>query len=164
LNRFIRSLFYLSILGMSALAGCAARTTGLTPAQIAVLQQEGFAPAADSSWQLGLSDKVLFASNSDVLNPDTSMRLEGLGKNLKSVEITKLRVEGHTDGYGTDAYNDQLSLHRAQAVADEFESAGFLETNIIVRGLGKRNPVANDNTPGGQAQNRRVSIIVPPDQ
>ena len=163
LSRFARVLFYAALLGMTGLAGCAA-PSGLTPAQIAMLRQQGFTPAPDSSWQLGLSDKVLFAENSDNIAPSTDKRIEGIGRDLASVDISKLRVEGHTDGFGADAYNDQLSFHRAQAVADAFESVGFLGSNIIVRGLGKQDPVADDNTPGGAAQNRRVSIIVPSDQ
>lgn len=145
------------------LVGCAS-PSGLTPAQISVLQQQGFSPYQNSSWQLGLDDKILFASNSDRINPDTAIRIEGIGRALAAVEITKLRVEGHTDDYGTDAYNDQLSLHRAQVVADKFDEAGFLPSNIIVRGLGKQNPVTVENTAEAQAQNRRVSIIVSADQ
>jgi outer membrane protein OmpA-like peptidoglycan-associated protein len=147
----------------AGLAGCAA-PSGLTPMQITVLQQQGFSPSPDSSWELGLSDKILFASNSDRIKPETATRIAGIGRVLVSVQITKLHVEGHTDNYGTDAYNDALSLRRAQVVADELEGAGFLPPNVIVRGLGKLDPVADENTMADQMQNRRVSIIVPADQ
>jgi len=146
-----------------ALAACAT-PPGLTPAQIAVLQQQGFSPGPDSSWQLGVADKILFDSNSDRLKPDTASRIAGIGRTLTSVEITRLRVEGHTDEYGTDAYNNQLSQRRAQTVANEFVRAGFLASNIIVRGLGKQDPVSDETTPEGQWENRRVSIIVPANQ
>ncbi len=152
-----------ALLLAAALAGCAT-PTGLNPAQIAVLQQQGFSPGTGSSWQFGVADKILFASNSDRLDPDTATRIADMGRILASVDITKLRIEGHTDEYGTDAYNEQLSLRRAQAVADEFEQVGFLPANLILRGLGKTDPVTTENTPEGQAENRRVSIIVPADQ
>jgi outer membrane protein OmpA-like peptidoglycan-associated protein len=147
----------------AALAGCAT-PSGLNPAQIAVLQQQGFSPGAGSSWQFGVADKILFASNSDRLDPDTATRIEDMGRILASVDITKLRIEGHTDEYGTDAYNAQLSLRRAEAVADEFEHVGFVAANLIIRGLGKTDPVGEETTPEGQAENRRVSIIVPAGQ
>jgi outer membrane protein OmpA-like peptidoglycan-associated protein len=148
---------------MLGLSGCASRVVGFTPAQIAVLQQQGFSPS-NGNWELGISDKVLFATNSDQIDPTTGLRIEMIGQALASVEISTLRVEGHTDNYGTDAYNNDLSLRRANAVADIFEKAGFLSNNILVLGLGKQDPVADNNTPEGQAENRRVSIIVPPDQ
>jgi outer membrane protein OmpA-like peptidoglycan-associated protein len=147
----------------AALSGCVT-PAGLTAAQITVLQQEGFSPVADSSWQLGLSDKILFSSDSDQLQRETATRIEGIGRTLIAVEITKLHIEGHTDDYGTDDYNNQLSHRRAQVVADELEGVGFVPSDIVVRGLGKQDPVADDSTAQGQAQNRRVSIIVPADQ
>jgi outer membrane protein OmpA-like peptidoglycan-associated protein len=143
--------------------GCATERNGLTPAQIAVLQQQGFHLTGDE-WELGLSDKVLFATNSDTINPDTNARIDQLGKALLSVDIEHLRVEGHTDNYGTDAYNNDLSLRRASAVAARLEQAGLLSSNIQVLGLGKQGPVADNNTPDGRAENRRVSIIVAADQ
>lgn len=150
---------FLTVLGLAA---CASHT-GLTAAQIAVLRQNGFHPV-DDGWELGLSDKVLFASNSDKLNPMTETSIGKLGHDLLSVQIGHLRVEGHTDSYGTDAYNNDLSLRRAQAVATVLESAGMQAGNVQVRGLGKQDPVADNNTPAGQSENRRVAIIVPPDQ
>lgn len=161
-RRFSEMLVGVSFLTVLGLAACASHT-GLTAAQIAVLRQNGFHPV-DDGWELGLSDKVLFASNSDKLNPVTETSIGKLGHDLLSVQIGHLRVEGHTDSYGTDAYNNDLSLRRAQAVATVLESAGMQAGNVQVRGLGKQDPVADNNTPAGQSENRRVAIIVPPDQ
>lgn len=161
-RRYSEMLVGVSFLTVLGLAACASHT-GLTAAQIAVLRQNGFHPV-DDGWELGLSDKVLFASNSDKLNPATETSIGKLGHDLLSVQIGHLRVEGHTDSYGTDAYNNDLSLRRAQAVATVLESAGMQAGNVQVRGLGKQDPVADNNTPAGQSENRRVAIIVPPDQ
>lgn len=159
---FSRGLAGAGFLAAFGLAACASRT-GLTAAQIAVLRQNGF-HQIDNGWELGLSDKVLFGSNSDKLNPVTGTSMDKLGHDLLSVQIGHLRVEGHTDSYGTDAYNNDLSLRRAQAVATVLESAGLQAGNIQVRGLGKQDPVADNSTPAGQSENRRVAIIVPSDQ
>jgi outer membrane protein OmpA-like peptidoglycan-associated protein len=162
IRRFSGVLAAAGLLAVLGLNGCASKT-GLTAAQIAVLRQNGF-HAIDGAWELGLSDKVLFASNSDKLNPVTQTSIDKLGHDLLSVDLGHLRVEGHTDSYGTDAYNNDLSLRRAQAVAVVLEGAGMLAGNVQVRGLGKQDPVADNSTPAGQSENRRVSIIVPSDQ
>lgn len=153
----------IGFLAMFILTACASHT-GLTAAQIAILRQNGFHEIDDGAWELGLSDKVLFASNSDRLNPETQTSIGKLGHNLLSVQIGHLRVEGHTDNYGTDAYNNDLSLRRAQAVAEVLEGAGMLPANVQARGLGKQDPVADNNSAAGQSENRRVAIIVPSDQ
>lgn len=162
LRLFPEPLTGIGFLAMLGLAACASHT-GLTAAQIAVLRQNGFHEITEG-WELGLSDKVLFASNSGRLNPATQASIDKLGHNLLSVQIDHLRVEGHTDSYGTDAYNNDLSLRRAQAVAAVLESTGMLPANVQVRGLGKQDPVADNNTAAGQSENRRVAIIVPANQ
>ena len=156
---FSKRLAGVSFVAILGLAGCATEGEGLTPAQIAVLQQQGF-QLTGNEWVLGLSDKVLFATNSDVINPETNAKIGQLGQALLSVDIEHLRVEGHTDNYGTDTYNDDLSLRRAAAVATTLEQVGLLSPNIQVHGLGKQDPVADNNTPEGRAENRRVSVIV----
>ena len=161
-QRFSTVLVGLGFLVLLEFTGCAARTSGLTPAQIALLQQQGFHPIS-GGWELGLSDKVLFATNSDKLNPTTHTTIEQLGHSLLSVDIEHLRIEGHTDNYGTDAYNDDLSLRRANAVASVLEQSGMIAANLRVRGLGKLDPIADNNTPTGQSENRRVAIIVSSD-
>jgi outer membrane protein OmpA-like peptidoglycan-associated protein len=161
--RFLSIWFGFRILGLTLLTGCAAAVTGLTPAQTAVLQQQGFQQGNDD-WEFGFADKILFDSNSYRINPQTDFTIQHMAQALLSVEIDELRIEGHTDEYGTDAYNEMLSLHRAQVVAADFEKAGFLSTNIQVRGLGKQDPIVPEGTSAGQSENRRVVIIVPDTQ
>jgi len=158
---FSSILSCLPILGVALLTGCAAAPpAGLTPAQVAVLQSQGFKPG-ENDWEFGFDDKILFAPNSSQLTPQTSMKIQQMAHALLAVEIDDLRIEGHTDEYGTDAYNDSLSLDRAQVVAADFEQAGFSRANIQALGLGKQNPIVPEGISAGQAENRRVAIIVP---
>jgi len=75
-------------------------------------------------------------------------------------------VEGHTDSIGNDAYNETLSLNRAEAVADALVTQGVHDDRITRRGYGKKYPIAPNtepdgrDNPEGRAQNRRVEIIV----
>ena len=91
-----------------ALAGCQSKPQGLTPEQIALLQSQGF-KLTDNGWEFGLSDKVLFGNNIGKLNPESTETVQKMGRALLSVGITKFRLDGHTDNYGEDSYNDQLS-------------------------------------------------------
>jgi OOP family OmpA-OmpF porin len=61
---------------------------------------------------------------------------------------------------GSDAYNERLSEHRAQTVARHLVENGVSESQLDVRGFGKKNPVADNSTEAGRAKNRRVEIVV----
>jgi outer membrane protein OmpA-like peptidoglycan-associated protein len=141
------------------LAGCQTVQKGLTPAQIAVLKQEGF-KQTDEGWELGLADKVLFDFDASVIKAEAKDNLERLARNLLHVGIDRMRLDGHTDNVGTADYNQQLSLRRAQAVADVVTAAGIPAANVAVRGLGATRPVADNGTAAGRAENRRVAIVI----
>lgn len=139
------SLLTMVFVALLALAGCQSKPQGLTPEQIALLQSQGF-KLTDNGWEFGLSDKVLFGNNIGKLNPESTETVQKMGRALLSVGITKFRLDGHTDNYGEDSYNDQLSLRRADAVADLLASVGIPRANIETRGMGKRDPVADNRT------------------
>lgn len=143
-----------------ALSGCqTAPQHGLTAAQIAVLKAQGF-KLTDEGWAFGLSGKVLFGSDLDSLNAQSEEIVERVGRALLAVDIQRVRVDGHTDSSGQNAYNEQLSLRRANSVVKALSEAGMRPENIQVRGLGSREPVASNATRAGRTENRRVSIIV----
>ncbi len=78
----------------------------------------------------------------------------------------RIVVEGHTDAIGTTAYNEALSMRRADAVIRELQSAGIATTRITRRALGasqpiepNRKPNGSDN-PEGRAKNRRVTLLI----
>ncbi|MBN7798382.1 OmpA family protein [Parahaliea mediterranea] len=142
-----------------ALAGCQSLPR-LTEEQVAVLKQEGF-QLTDEGWEFGLSSKVLFGNDDATVNEQSRGELLRLGRTLRGVGITQLRLEGHTDSYGEDGYNQALSERRAWAVARVLVAAGMREEDLTVRGLGEEIPVADNNTDAGRQENRRVAIIVP---
>lgn len=156
ISRIWLSFFAISLL---VLAGCQAKPQGLSPEQIAALQEQGF-KLTDNGWEFGLANKVLFDSDVKKLNPDGVRTVQNIGKALTAVGITHLRVDGHTDATGEDSYNQQLSYQRASTVADTLATIGIPRANIDVRGRGKLDPVADNRTTKGRAENRRVSMIV----
>ncbi|MFU2330554.1 OmpA family protein [Pseudomonas sp. NFX98] len=145
------------------LSGCqSVPQKGLTPAQIAVLKQQGF-ELTDEGWAFGLSGKVLFGSDVDSLNAQSSEIVSRIGKSLLGVGIERVRVDGHTDASGKESYNEQLSLRRAKSVGTVLIAAGMKQENIQLRGLGSSEPVASNDTASGRTENRRVSIVVSAD-
>lgn len=148
-----------ALLAFLALSGCQSVPTGLTEEQIAVLKREGFAPT-DEGWAFDLSGKVLFGSDLDSLNSQSRAIVERIGKALLSVDIQQVRVDGHADASGKEAYNRQLSERRAQSVAQALIGIGMQPQNIRTFGLGSSQPVADNRTASGRTENRRVSIVV----
>lgn len=158
-----RFLFISLFVALLALGGCqTAPPKGLTPAQIAVLKQQGF-ELTDEGWAFGLSGKVLFGSDVESLNAPSTEIVQRIGKALLGVGIERVRVDGHTDASGKEAYNQQLSQRRAKSVANVLVSVGMKEENIQLRGLGSSAPVASNATAAGRTENRRVSIVVSAD-
>ncbi|MHC8390076.1 OmpA family protein [Pseudomonas sp. MDT2-39-1] len=161
-----RSLRFFSItlfMAVLALTGCqTAPQKGLTPAQIAVLKQQGF-ELTDEGWAFGLSGKVLFGSDDDSLNTASTEIVQKIGKALLGVGIERVRVDGHTDASGKESYNEQLSLRRAKSVGKVLTTVGMKEENIQQRGLGSSQPVTSNTTAAGRTENRRVSIVVSAD-
>ena len=129
---------------------------GLTAQQQQALRAQGFEPA-EQGWELQMSGKLLFEFDSYELGEIARTRVTELAHVLMKEGIDRLRLEGHTDERGSDAYNQKLSEPRAQAVAEVLVEAGMPRQNIEVRGLGRSMPVVS----GGAAENRRVAIVVP---
>ncbi|MFJ7798348.1 OmpA family protein [Pseudomonas sp. NPDC096950] len=155
--RFFTLTLFMALL---ALTGCqTAPQKGLTPAQVAVLKQQGF-ELTDEGWAFGLSGKVLFGSDVESLNPQSTEIVQRIGKALTSIGIERVRVDGHTDASGKETYNQQLSLRRAKSVGKVLVAVGMKEENIKLQGLGSKEPVASNDTPAGRTENRRVSIVV----
>ncbi|MCB9681539.1 MAG: OmpA family protein [Alphaproteobacteria bacterium] len=80
-------------------------------------------------------------------------------------EIARIRIEGHTDSQGAEAYNQDLSERRALAVRQYLVDAGISPTRLLARGYGELYPVAPNGSEEGRAQNRRVEfVILPPEE
>jgi len=107
-----------------------------------------------------LAADVLFAFDSAELSPDARRRVQQLGTEVAGRAAPgQVSIVGHTDAEASDAYNDDLSRRRAQAVADVLSPmlapAGV---TLVVEGRGEREPVADNATPEGRQLNRRVSV------
>jgi len=104
---------------------------------------------------------VNFNTNKAVLTPAAQEILDDAVAVLKNTDnVLEVRVEGHTDSTGTEAYNLKLSQQRAEAVVAYLTSRGIKEGSLIPVGMGETSPVANNDTSAGRAANRRVDFVV----
>ena len=88
--------------------------------------------------------------------------LDKLTRSLTSVGINGATVEGHTDSTGSAEYNQQLSERRAATVKAAMVAGGLPEAAVRPMGLGETDPIADNATEEGRAENRRVVIVVTP--
>ncbi len=103
---------------------------------------------------------VHFDFNKTDIRPDSRPALNEAAELLKQNPNVRISVEGHTDAIGSDAYNEQLSTKRAEAVFRYLVNHGVDPEHMAVVGYGKRRPVADNDTDSGRAQNRRVELHV----
>jgi outer membrane protein OmpA-like peptidoglycan-associated protein len=103
---------------------------------------------------------VLFDFNKYTLKPDAQVKLAKVSGILLAYPNLKLQVEGYTDDIGTDDYNQKLSEERADAVRGFLVGQSVTDANITAQGYGKSDPIADNSTNSGRAQNRRVELVV----
>ena len=108
---------------------------------------------------VNLSD-VLFAFNQYALKPEAREKLAKVSGILLAYPDLKVQVEGYTDNVGTTQYNLTLSQQRGDAVRDYLISQGVAAANVTSTGYGMSNPIADNSTAAGRAQNRRVNLVV----
>jgi OOP family OmpA-OmpF porin len=101
--------------------------------------------------------EVLFDFDKSVLKASGKKAIDEVLAQIGQGKLKSIRVDGHTDWVGTDAYNQKLSVRRAVAVKDYLMTKGLAET-IQAVGHGKREPVADNHTAAGRAKNRRAEI------
>jgi outer membrane protein OmpA-like peptidoglycan-associated protein len=111
---------------------------------------------------LNMPSSITFALNSADLNAQFYNALDGVGMVLKEYEKTVIEVAGHTDGSGSDQYNQALSERRAQSVSSYLASHGVKSQRLMPIGAGEAHPVASNDTEAGRAQNRRVELTIVP--
>jgi len=91
---------------------------------------------------------------------DNDLDLTVYANILLSYPQAKVKIVGHADTTGSAEYNQKLSEERAQAIADKFEQLGVESTQMIIRGLGERSPIASNDNKDGREKNRRVEITI----
>jgi OOP family OmpA-OmpF porin len=113
-----------------------------------------------------VSEKVTFAADAffdtgkSVLKPDARSKLDDLVTKTKDVNLEVIIAVGHTDSDGSDAYNQKLSVSRAESVKKYLVSKGIETNRVYTEGKGEKQPVADNKTKEGKAKNRRVEIEV----
>lgn len=107
-----------------------------------------------------LHTPITFSTDGSTLAPESRQLVSQIADKLKACPDVKVAVAGYTDSSGNDAINVPLSASRAKAVADGLVSAGVPADAVTSRGAGSADPVADNGTPEGRAQNRRVEITV----
>ena len=103
---------------------------------------------------------VLFDTGRAELNPGAGRKLDQLAQFLNEHKDRLVQIDGFTDSVGTDAYNEDLSRRRADAVKSALLSRGVDSARIGTVGYGKAYPVATNNESGGRQLNRRVEVII----
>jgi outer membrane protein OmpA-like peptidoglycan-associated protein len=108
-----------------------------------------------------LSGSVIFQSAKSTLLSSARVKLDQVAKALLAVRARNLIVEGHTDSQGSESYNQGLSQRRADTVRDYLvQRGGYPADRIQARGMGKGSPIADNASPEGRANNRRVEIVI----
>jgi outer membrane protein OmpA-like peptidoglycan-associated protein len=108
---------------------------------------------------VNMSD-VLFDFNKYTLKSEAREKLAKVSGILLAYPNLKLQVEGYTDNIGSEEYNQKLSEKRADGVRDYLVSQSVVDANVTAAGYGKSNPVADNSTSSGRAENRRVELVV----
>ena len=144
--------------------GLALGVAGKTQALNAVLRDLR-ARSTDTEIRIELSSDVLFDFDKADLRPEAVPSLEKVATVLRSYPNSSGSIEGHTDGKGTQPYNQKLSERRAESVKNWLTSHGA-SNPLSTRGWGATKPVAPNVRPGGgdnpqgRQKNRRVEIVV----
>ena len=113
-----------------------------------------------------VQEKVTFASDAlfdfdkSVLKPTEQAKLSDLVEKTKDVNLEVIIAVGHTDIVGTSAYNQKLSIARAEAVKSFLTGKGIERNRVYTEGKGFSQPAADNKTAAGRAKNRRVEVEV----
>ncbi|MDH8702336.1 outer membrane protein OmpA-like peptidoglycan-associated protein [Dysgonomonadaceae bacterium PH5-43] len=105
---------------------------------------------------------ILFATNSSTLNAASKTSLTQFAASLKSNPDTNVEIYGHTDSNGGDAVNQPLSEKRADSVKNFLVGQGIGTSRMATAGMGSSQPIAEENSRGIQALNRRVEVYILP--
>ncbi len=123
-------------------------------------------PAVAPAAKPAAATKVTYAADAffdfdkAVLKKEGKAKLDDLVGKVKGINLEVVIAVGHTDAVGKDAYNQKLSVKRAEAVKAYLVSKGIEKNRVYTEGKGEAQPVADNKTGAGRAKNRRVEIEV----
>ena len=143
----------------TAAPGCdgAVAAPAAAPAAAAPAAPVAQAPAAA---KVTYAADTFFDFNKSVIKPAGKAKLDDLVAKVKGINLEVIIAVGHTDSVGSDAYNQKLSVRRAESVKAYLVSKGIEKNRIYTEGKGEKQPVADNKTSEGRAKNRRVEIEV----
>ena len=118
------------------------------------------APAAPAVEKVSFAADAFFDFDKAVLKPEGKAKLDDLADKVKGLNLEVIIATGHTDSRGTDAYNQKLSVKRADAVKTYLTGKGIEASRVYTEGKGEAQPVADNKSDDGRAKNRRVEIEV----
>lgn len=107
---------------------------------------------------------ILFPTNSSSLNATSQTSLSQFASSLKNNPDTNIEINGFTDNTGTDAINNPLSESRAKSVYNYLMQSGVPANRMVAKGFGSANPIADNSSVAGRAQNRRVEVYITPNE
>ncbi len=116
------------------------------------------ARTADNQLKVNVPSDISFDTGRADLKPSLRPVLDQFAQGLDATTV--VRVVGHTDSTGNDAINDPLSLDRARTVSNYLQDRGVPASRLEIAGRGSREPIADNGSVAGRAQNRRVELFL----
>jgi outer membrane protein OmpA-like peptidoglycan-associated protein len=120
----------------------------------------GVSQTADNRLKLDIPSDISFDVGRSAVKSNFAGVLNQFANTLNGNPATLVTIVGHTDNTGSDAINNPLSLDRAHSARDYLIARGVAVSRFTTEGMGSRQPVADNNSADGRAQNRRVEIYV----
>jgi outer membrane protein OmpA-like peptidoglycan-associated protein len=154
----MRALLFLLMLSAPAIASAQSFTRDLV---FEVRDMDWKVRETDTEIRIDLSADVLFDFDKSDVKPEAKPTLARLVAEIREhAPKGTVRIEGHTDAIGKDAYNQALSERRAGAVCGWLAANGLKDLRFETRGFGAKVPIAPNDTPENRQKNRRVEIVL----